>query len=229
MLPELLTLFHVLSGTLCVGAGGIAFLAPKGRPVHRAAGTVFLVSMLATALSGAVIGILEPDRLLITAFAGLLAAYLVLTGWRTARWRTGRPGGFEWVALVAILAGTAGLATLAVLALQAETGRLLGFAGEDYAMLAMMSALGAVADLTLLVRGPLSPRHRIARHLWRMGLAFFIAVGSFFTGPGARVFPEALRESGLLSLPEGLTALLILLFLVRTLLKRSRRDPGAAS
>jgi hypothetical protein len=33
----------------------------------------------------------------------------------------------------------------------------------------------------------------------------------------------------LLSLPEGLTALLILLFLVRTLLKRSRRDPGAAS
>jgi hypothetical protein len=229
MLPELLTLFHVLSGTLCVGAGGIAFLAPKGRPVHRAAGTVFLVSMLATALSGAVIGVLEPARLLITAFAGLLAAYLVLTGWRTARWRTGRPGGFEWVALVAILAGTAGLATLAVLALQAETGRLLGFAGEDYAMLAMMSALGAVADLTLLVRGPLSPRHRIARHLWRMGLAFFIAVGSFFTGPGARVFPEALRESGLLSLPEGLTALLILLFLVRTLLKRSRRDPGAAS
>jgi hypothetical protein len=229
MLPELLTLFHVLSGTLCVGAGGIAFLAPKGRPVHRAAGTVFLVSMLATALSGAVIGILEPDRLLITAFAGLLAAYLVLTGWRTARWRTGRPGGFEWVALVAILAGTAGLATLAVLALQTETGRLLGFAGEDYAMLAMMSALGAVADLTLLIRGPLSPRHRIARHLWRMGLAFFIAVGSFFTGPGARVFPEALRESGLLSLPEGLTALLILLFLVRTLFKRSRRDPGAAS
>jgi hypothetical protein len=229
MLPELLTLFHVLSGTLCVGAGGTAFLAPKGRPVHRAAGTVFLVSMLATALSGAVIGILEPDRLLITAFAGLLAAYLVLTGWRTARWRTGRPGGFEWVALVAILAGTAGLATLAVLALQTETGRLLGFAGEDYAMLAMMSALGAVADLTLLIRGPLSPRHRIARHLWRMGLAFFIAVGSFFTGPGARVFPEALRESGLLSLPEGLTALLILLFLVRTLLKRSRRDPGAAS
>lgn len=229
MLPELLTLFHVLSGTLCVGAGGTAFLAPKGRPVHRAAGTVFLVSMLATALSGAVIGVLEPTRLLITAFAGLLAAYLVLTGWRTARWRTGRPGGFEWVALVAILAGTAGLATLAVLALQTETGRLLGFAGEDYAMLAMMSALGAVADLTLLIRGPLSPRHRIARHLWRMGLAFFIAVGSFFTGPGARVFPEALRESGLLSLPEGLTALLILLFLVRTLLKRSRRDPGAAS
>ncbi|WP_323762992.1 hypothetical protein [Maricaulis sp.] len=229
MLPELLTLFHILSGTLCVGAGGTAFLAPKGKPVHRAAGTVFLVSMLATTLSGAVIGLLDPERLLITAFAGLLGAYLVLTGWRTARWRTSRPGGFEWTALVAILAGTAGLVTLAVLALQTETGRLLGFAGEDYAMLAMMSALGAVADLTLLVRGPLSPRHRIARHLWRMGLAYFIAVGSFFTGPGARVFPEPVRESGLLSAPEGLTALLILLFLVRTLFKRSRRHPGEAS
>jgi len=229
MLPELLTLFHILSGTLCVGAGGTAFLAAKGKPVHRAAGTVFLVSMLATALSGALIGILEPERLLITAFAGLLAAYLVLTGWRAARWRTSRPGRFEWVALAAILAGTAGLATLAVLALQTETGRLLGFAGEDYLMLAMMSALGAIADLTLLVRGPLSPRHRIARHLWRMGLAYFIAVGSFFTGPGARVFPEALQESGLLSAPEGLTVLLILVFLGRTLFRRSPRKERAKS
>ena len=229
MLPELLTLFHILSGTLCVVAGGAAFLAPKGKPVHRAAGTVFLVSMLATALSGAVIGILEPERLLITAFAGLLAAYLVLTGWRAARWRTHRPGGFEWVALAAILAGTGGLMTLGALALQTETSRLLGFAAEDYLMLAMMSALGAITDLTLLLRGPLSPRHRIARHLWRMGLAYFIAVGSFFTGPGARVFPEALRDSGLLSAPEGLTALLILVFLVRTLFRRSRRHERVES
>ncbi|RKQ96189.1 DUF2306 domain-containing protein [Maricaulis maris] len=229
MTPELLTLFHVLTGTLCVAAGGMAFLAPKGKSIHRAAGSLFLVSMLATALSGAVIGLLEPDRLLITAFAGLLAAYLVLTGWRTARWRTHRPGAFEWTALAAILVGLAGLATLAVMALQTETGRLLGFAAEDYLLLAMMTAMGAVADLTLLVRGTVSPRHRIARHLWRMGLAYFIAVGSFFTGPGARIFPEALRESGWLSLPEGLTALLILGFLARTLFKRSRRHPGAAS
>ncbi|WP_417487411.1 hypothetical protein [Maricaulis sp.] len=229
MTPELLTLFHVLTGTLCVAAGGMAFLAPKGKSIHRAAGSLFLVSMLATALSGAVIGLLDPERLLITAFAGLLAAYLVLTGWRTARWRTHRPGAFEWTALAAILFGLAGLTTLAVMAFQTETGRLFGFAAEDYLMLAMMTAMGAIADLTLLVRGPVSPRHRIARHLWRMGLAYFIAVGSFFTGPGARVFPEALRESGLLSLPEGLTALLILLFLARTLLKRSRRHPGTAS
>lgn len=229
MLPDLLTLFHILSGTLCVAAGGTAFLAPKGQPVHRAAGSVFLASMLATALSGAVMGIVEPGRLLITAFAGLLAAYLVLTGWRTARWTAGRPGGFEWVALAAILAGTGGLSTLGALALQADIGRLLGFAAEDYLMLAIMSGLGAIADLTLLVRGPLSSRHRVARHLWRMGLAYFIAVGSFFTGPGARVFPEAVRESGLLSAPEGLTALLILVFLIRTLFRRSRRHEGAGS
>tara|TARA_R110000868_G_scaffold53744_9_gene168694 strand:- start:16015 stop:16704 length:690 start_codon:yes stop_codon:yes gene_type:complete len=229
MLPELLPLFHILSGTLCVGAGCAAFLAPKGKPVHRAAGTAFLVSMLATALSGAVIGLLEPDRLLITALAGLLAAYLVLTGWRTARWRTSRPGRFEWLALAAILAVMGGLSTLGALALQTETGRLLGFAAEDYLMLAMMSAPGAIADLSLLVRGPLSPRHRIARHLWRMGLAYFIAVGSFFTGPGSRVFPEAVRDSGLLSVPEGLTALLIVIFLARTLIRRSPRRDGAVS
>jgi hypothetical protein len=220
---SLLTLAHILTGTLAVIGGAAAFLAPKGRPVHRAGGSLFFGGMLASAATGAWLGLLEPERLLITAFAGLLAAYLVLTGWRAARWTDGRPGGLEFIAFAAILATIAGLVGLGVTGLQAEDGRALGFAAENYFMLAIMAGLGGASDIALLVRRRLSDRQRVARHLWRMGLAYFIAVGSFFTGPGASVFPLAVRESGLLSAPEGITALLILFFLARTLFNRPRR------
>ena len=80
------------------------------------------------------------------------------------------------------------------------------------------------SDITLVFRKRMSDRRRIARHLWRMGLAFFIAVGSAFTGPGASVFPEALRASGMLALPEAVTAVLILFWLVRTVFHRPRLE-----
>lgn len=223
MLSDPIMLVHILSGTLCVGGGAVAFLAPKGRPVHRAGGTVFFYTMLIASISGAVLGLLEPERLFITAFAGVLGAYLVLTGWATARWSASQAGALEVISGLAIAGTTAGLLVLGVIATNNPDGTLLGFLAEYYFMLAVMAGFGLVFDLSLFFRHGLSDRQRIARHLWRMGLAYFIAVGSFFTGPGARVFPEALRESGLLSLPEGVTAVLIVFWLIRTRFNRPRR------
>ncbi len=60
-------------------------------------------------------------------------------------------------------------------------------------------------------------RHRIARHLWRMCLGFFIAAGSAFTGPGQAVFAVSVLESGLLALPELTTVMLMVYWLIRTL------------
>lgn len=223
MLPDPIILTHILSGTLCVAGGALAFIAPKGRRVHRAGGTVFFYAMLIASVSGAVLGLLEPERLLITAFAGVLGAYLVVTGWATARWTGCAAGTLEVISGSAIAATMAALTALGLTAMSNADGVYLGFLAEYYFMLAAMAGLGLVFDLSLLLRHGLSDRQRIARHLWRMGLAYFIAVGSFFTGPGARVFPEALRESGLLSLPEGITAVLILFWLARTLFNRPRR------
>lgn len=223
MLPDPIILTHILSGTLCVAGGALAFIAPKGRCVHRAGGTVFFYAMLIASVSGAVLGLLEPERLLITAFAGVLGAYLVVTGWATARWAGRAAGTLEVISGSAIAATMAALIALGLTAMSNADGVYLGFLAEYYFMLAAMAGLGLVFDLSLLLRHGLSDRQRIARHLWRMGLAYFIAVGSFFTGPGARVFPEALRESGLLSLPEGITAVLILFWLARTLFNRPRR------
>jgi len=232
MLPDALLLTHIIAGTLCVAGGAVAFTAPKGRPVHRAGGTVFFYTMLIASLSGALLGLIEPERLLITAFAGVLGMYLVLTGWSAARWPKSQAatqaGALEVIAAVLIAATLTGLVTLGVIALGTAEGVYLGFMADYYFMLAAMCGLGFVFDLSLVLRRSLSDRARVARHLWRMGLAYFIAVGSFFTGPGARVFPEVLRESGLLSLPEAITAVLILFWLIRTVFNRPRRKEAQA-
>ncbi len=80
---------------------------------------------------------------------------------------------------------------------------------------------GFFSDLWLVFdRHPLSRQQGVLRPLWRMGLALFIAVGSAFGGPGAAVFPDFVRESGALVLPEVLVLLASLYFFIRV--KRER-------
>jgi hypothetical protein len=120
------------------------------------------------------------------------------------------------------LANLAGLLTAGTIALKSDAGQLFGFPAEDYFFLSLMALAGAIADVSLAFRKPLAERHRIARHLWRMCLGFFIAAGSAFTGPGAKAFPEALQDSGLLSLPEFLILAALIYWLIRTLFGKVR-------
>jgi hypothetical protein len=57
--------------------------------------------------------------------------------------------------------------------------------------------LAGLLDLNSILRAPLSQRQRVARHLWRMCIAFFIATGSFFLGQ-QDVLPAAVRGSPVL-------------------------------
>jgi hypothetical protein len=99
---------------------------------------------------------------------------------------------------------------------------LRGFAAADYFFPASIAGFAVINDLVILLRKHLSDRHRIAQHLWRMCIGFFIAAGSAFTGPGAGIFPEAVRNSGILSLPELTIILLMLFWLFRILLGKGR-------
>jgi hypothetical protein len=68
--------------------------------------------------------------------------------------------------------------------------------GPVYALGGLCLAAG-LADLSVIVRKQLSPGQRLARHLWRMCFAFFIATGSFFLGQ-QQVMPRAVQGSPLL-------------------------------
>ena len=73
----------------------------------------------------------------------------------------------------------------------------------------IIGSLAAVGDLRLILNRGVTGATRVARHLWRMTVAFFIAANSLFLGQ-QQVFPKAVRDSGLLNAP----ALLILGLLV---------------
>ena len=86
-------------------------------------------------------------------------------------------------------------------------------------MFGIAGLAGGLLDARLLYAGANQGAHRNARHLWRMGFALWIATTSFFLGQ-AKLFPEPVRESGLLAVPVLLVAGMVLYWLVRVLRKR---------
>lgn len=215
-----LGLFHLISGTVAVGAGFVALAAPKGRPWHRMAGRVFVPSMLLMAVSGTALACLKPMPIAI--IAGLLTIYLLLTAWLTVRVQVRQR---LWMSMLMVVGLVLAVAAL-LLGVQSQSGQ-----GVPFYFFAGLAGLAAALDLRLLLGGTLGGRHRLARHLWRMSAALFIAAGSLFTGPGARIFPAAWRDSDWMALPENLVLLGMLAWLaglgLGSLRHRLRRPPAS--
>ena len=216
-----LTWIHIASGALAVLAGAWALVARKGRQQHRRGGQVFAASMALSAATGATIGLLVPNQR-ITFFAGLLTLYLIGTGVLAAR-RKSQSASWPEAGLAvtaAVLAAT--LLTMAWLASGSADGNYAGYPAVAYGFLGGIALIGCGFDARRLVTWRRVPelRSRISQHLWRMSVAFFIAAGSAFTGPGAGAFPEWLRASGALSIPEPAILLVMLFWLVRLRLRR---------
>ncbi|WP_147126682.1 hypothetical protein [Shimia ponticola] len=222
ILDTLTLVAHVVLGTLAVLVGAIALGSRKGRRVHVTAGRVFVISMGAASVLGAVLGALNYQTLWITVHAGILGATLVASGVLAVRICV--PGIKSWVIVLAVVnaLNAAALFGTGWYAKTLPDARLYGFVAEDYFFLFGLAAIAGVGDLYLCFARQVSDRHRVAQHLLRMCIGFFIAAGSAFTGPGASAFPEAVQASGLLSLPEAIIALLMLFWLWRTL-RRPRR------
>jgi hypothetical protein len=93
-----------------------------------------------------------------------------------------------------------------------RTGRVSGptIAGFFLAAVAFLCAAGDMR----MIRGGLSGSQRIARHLWRMCFAFFVATGSFFLGR-IRIFPHVVRELYIPWILAFLPLLLMIFWLIR--------------
>ena len=210
-------LAHVALGTLAIVVGAIALGAHKGRKLHVNAGQVFVLSMGLASLLGAVLGAARYETFWITFHAGILGVTLVTSSVLAVRIHA-RQARAWFIAIAGLnVLNAAGLLAAGWYATTLPDGRLFGFGAEDYVFLFGMAAavFGLDARMALAVR--ISDRHRIAQHLVRMCIGFFIAAGSAFTGPGASVFPDAVQNSGVLSLPELAIVLLMLFWLWRTL------------
>lgn len=208
------TWIHLAGGLVALGSGAVALAVRKGGSAHVHAGKWFVAAMVVLGVTASILGPLKtpPD----SPFGGLMVCYLVATAWWTARQRDGTAGAFEKIACVV---------GLAMSGLLFYAARSPAFGTEPpgpvgLTILGTIFLLAGLGDLRFVLRGTLPPRQRIARHLWRMCFALFVATGSFFLGQ-MDVLPSALRVLPLL-LVLGFAPLPLLLFwLVRV--RYSRR------
>lgn len=205
---------HIMAGLTGLASGAVALGALKGGKLHRKSGTIFVYAMMVLSGSGALMAALLPERGSVV--AGVLTFYLVSTALLTVR-RT--VVGFRWIDLGAMLVAlTVGIASirLGFVALESATGKIDEQPAALYFIFGTVALLAALGDIRMMLARGIQGAHRIARHLWRMCLALFIATGSFFLGQ-AQVFPEPLRNSGLLGIPVLLVLLLMFYWLARVL------------
>jgi uncharacterized membrane protein len=191
-------LVHITAGSLGLLSGYAALYAPKGGRLHRKSGLLFVGAMLTMCSAGIIMTLGHPWAV-INIPAGVLSSYLVVTALATVRppapWSHGLHIG---AMLVAFGVG----ATELTFGLQAVAGggNRSGIPAFPFFLFASVGLIGSAGDFRLMRSGALTGTRRLARHLWRMCFALFIAAMSFFIGQ-ADVIPEPIRIRPLLALP----------------------------
>jgi uncharacterized membrane protein len=208
---------HIVAGLIAIVAGFVAVYALKGEGLHRKSGMVFVYSMWVLSLTGAVIAALKHQPA--SVIGGSLAFYLVTTAMLTVRRRDRAFDAIDAAAmLLAIGIGVFSI-KLGLDGLKSPTGTVNGVPSAMIFLFATVALLGAVGDIRVMLTGRLQGAQRIARHLWRMCFALFVASGSFFLGQ-AKVFPKPMRIYPLLAIPALLPLVLLLYWLLRVLFTR---------
>jgi uncharacterized membrane protein len=170
---------HVAAGGLAIVLGTVALLVQKGGTVHRRSGSLFVYAMLVMGTSASILGLRKGGLTDGNVAAGLLALYFVGTALTTVRPASRWTRRIDAIALTFALA----LALFAiVLGARAVSSPGLSSGGVSHRTTAVMPffvatvlLLAAIGDLRILRSGPPRGGTRLARHLWRMCFALFIA------------------------------------------------------
>lgn len=211
---------HIIAGLLALASGAVALYAAKGSPLHRKSGMAFVIAMLVMTSTAVVMAaFLRPNR--VNVIAGLLTFYLVCTALLTVRRPVEQMRGLVTGFMLLVLAGSAYAFTLGVEALNSPKGIVDQVPAPPIFMFAVVGLAGALLDARMLRAGSIQGAHRLARHLWRMSFAMWIATMSFFLGQ-AKFFPEPIRKSGMLAIPVVLVLVLLIYWLGRVLVMRRR-------
>jgi hypothetical protein len=203
---------HITAGTLGMLSGFVSAFLRKGSRRHGLAGDVFVISMLTLSATGVYLAIMksQPGNIL----GGTLTFYLVATAWMAARRRDGEASMFDWGALLVVLGVAACQLTFGSEAALSQTGLKYGYPPGPYFFMGSVAVLAVTGDIRLLVRGGISGAQRVARHLWRMCFALFIAAASIFLAR-EHLFPDLLRRTGALVFLSVLPLLLMVFWLLR--------------
>ena len=214
---------HILTGTLGLLGGYVALYSVKGGAVHCRSGMLFVSAMLVMAVAGMTIAVVRDKAPDINLPAGLITSYMVITSLVTVRPPAIGSSERRWLDVGAMLVALGVGITMLVFGVEAiaNGGRRNGFPAFPYVLFATFGLLGAAGDLRMLRRGALQGRPRLARHLWRMSVALFIAALSFSVQL-PKFIPKPYRIQGLIMLPVLAVVVTMFYWLWRVRARRSR-------
>lgn len=214
-------LVHIVAGVLVVVFGYVALYAPKGGRLHRKTGMIFAYVMLTTAIAGMIIAVVRGVAPAINVPAALLTAYLVITSLMTVR-PLAVPRRWLDLGLMLLVSGVALTSLKFGFDAIVNGGTRNGMPAFPFFMFGVAATLATIGDLRMIRSGALRGASRLARHLWRMCFALFIAAISFFIGQ-AQVFPKPIRIVPLLALPVLAVLVTMFYWLWRIRVRRSLR------
>lgn len=215
---------HIAAGLSALLAGFVALYVRKGGTAHRYGGRIFASAMFVMTISAAIVaGLLRPNPG--NVLAASVTFYLVATGWLAVR-AAPDAARRRYLALAAfgLAVGAYGVG-LATVAFQTPRQAIGGIPAVAMAIFASVVLAATVGDLRLVYRSRVNPASRLLRHLWRMGVALWIATASFFFGQ-ADEFPQAIRQTGVLAVPVIAVAVTVLYWAVRQAVVARRAGRG---
>jgi hypothetical protein len=189
---------HIAAGGIALLLGAVALLAKKGGRVHRRSGLVFVGAMLVMGATAAVLG---------NVIGGLMSVYFVGTALTTVRPVSSTTRRLNATAL----AMAVGLSLFAIVGgVKAVGSPGLSPGGVPFRTIGVMSfvlatvlLLAAAGDVRVMRFGMPRGGPRLARHLWRMCFALFIAAGSFFSirERVSKILPEPFTTGWMRAMP----------------------------
>jgi hypothetical protein len=215
---------HILAGTLGLIAGYVALYSAKGAVLHRRSGILFVYAMVFMAVFGMTLAVVRGKAPDINVPAGMITSYLVITALTTVRPPGAASQGWRWLDIGAMLVALAVGVTMLTFASEAiaNGGKRNGMPAFPFILFATFALLGVAGDLRVLRSGARKGASRIARHLWRMTIALFIAALSFSVQL-PKFIPEPLRIRWLIILPVLAVLVTMVYWLWRVGMRRSVR------
>jgi hypothetical protein len=215
-------LVHIAAGSLGLLAGYVALYAAKGGTLHRKSGMLFVYAMLTMAVFGMTIAIVRGIAPAINVPAALMTASLIVTALTTVRPSIPGSRWFDLGAMLVSLAVGLSMLTWGFEAI-ANGDRRNGMPAFPFFMFGVVGMLAAIGDVRVLRSGPLKGASRLARHLWRMSFALFLAALSFSVQMAKMLRKVMDVPGGLVALPMLVVLVTMLYWLWRVRIRRSLR------
>jgi hypothetical protein len=193
---------HIAAGMAAIILGAVALTVKKGGTIHRRSGLLFVGAMLLMGTTGSILGFRRSptDG---NVFAGFMTAYFVGTALTTVRPASRWTRIFNVAALAVVILLAVGDVMGGIEAFNSPRGFRNGVPYQMLFFLAGVMILAAIGDVRVMRFGVPRGGPRLARHLWRMCFALFIAAGSFFSirARVAKILPEPFTTGPMRALP----------------------------